>query len=190
MWTAVKKAENTSFVYTQATPRPVKKIILYDQQKHKHLYELVNDRDVGIYSQYQNIVIKSVTLIILSTMTTTSRRQAPSFKGEWCRPSKICTPFWTRWINRNDVWTKWKGFMLNQIEFLWIITKILYSSCNNRHIIVKISNNTIPIILISRFLCVLLFSPTFGETQTSNRKCWVKKWHTLIFLISKVGLNQ
>lgn len=91
MTTAVKKVENTSLYYTQITPpRPNKKILLYDYDSRKHLFPLVKDREVGIYSQYQNIVIKSVCHLLLSSMTTISRLQAPSFKEASFKPWKTC----------------------------------------------------------------------------------------------------
>lgn len=54
--TAVKKQEERA-IFTQPTPRPVKRILLYDQNNSKMLFPLVHDRDVGIDPKYQKIVI-------------------------------------------------------------------------------------------------------------------------------------
>jgi hypothetical protein len=58
MVTAVKKPERE--IYTQVTPRPNRKILLFDDNRGKHLFPLVRDRDVGIDGKYQTIVIQSV----------------------------------------------------------------------------------------------------------------------------------
>ena len=59
MVTAVKKQQERT-LYTQVTPRPNKKILLFDDEKGRHLFPLVRDRDIGIQSKYQCIVIQSV----------------------------------------------------------------------------------------------------------------------------------
>lgn len=61
MITAVKKQEEMP-IYTQQTPRPVKKIMLFDQDNNKRLFPLARDREVGINTKYQNIVIQSVRI--------------------------------------------------------------------------------------------------------------------------------
>ena len=70
--TAVKKQEERA-IFTQPTPKPPRRIMLYDQDNKKMLFPLVNDRDVGIEPKYQKIVIESVPLQAFSTTTTTSR---------------------------------------------------------------------------------------------------------------------
>ena len=53
------------------TPKPVKKVQLYDDHREKHRFPLFNDKEVGIPLQYQNVVMETVTLFIFSgTMMT------------------------------------------------------------------------------------------------------------------------
>ena len=61
MITAVKKNEQIP-IYTQETPRPNKKIALYDQEKNRKMFPLIRDKDVGMGSQFENMVIESVIL--------------------------------------------------------------------------------------------------------------------------------
>lgn len=49
-------------IFSQMTPKPVKKVILMGEQQKKYLFPLVRDRDVGIETKYQNIVIESVRM--------------------------------------------------------------------------------------------------------------------------------
>lgn len=58
MITAVKKAEDAQ-IFSQPTPRPPRKIMLFNQHQEKKLFPLVRDRDIGVTSQYQNIIIES-----------------------------------------------------------------------------------------------------------------------------------
>ena len=74
--TAVKRSEQMP-IYTQETPRPEKKIMLFDQERRRQLFPLVRDRDVGMGSKFQNLVIESVKVGLSSTMTMTSRLRAP-----------------------------------------------------------------------------------------------------------------
>lgn len=80
MVTAIKKAEGT--IYTQMTPRPNKKILLLDENKGKHLFPLVRDREIGISTKYQKIVIQSVALNLLSTTMMINKPRAHNFKEE------------------------------------------------------------------------------------------------------------
>ena len=59
--TAVKRNEQMP-IYTQETPRPEKKIMLFDQERRRQLFPLVRDRDVGMGSKFQNLVIESVKM--------------------------------------------------------------------------------------------------------------------------------
>jgi hypothetical protein len=61
--TAAKRPETNPF-YTQVTPKPQRKILLYGQDKSRHLFPLVRDRDIGIQGTYQNVVIESVKMPI------------------------------------------------------------------------------------------------------------------------------
>lgn len=94
MVTAVKKTEGRQ-ICTQETPRPQKKILLLDQMNHKHLFPLVRDREVGIATKYQHVVIQSVEIDECSTTMTTDRPPAPKCKEEWSKPWKTCTKEWT-----------------------------------------------------------------------------------------------
>lgn len=42
-----------------STPRPQRKIVLYDQYNQKHFFPLYKDREIGIKKEYQDIVIES-----------------------------------------------------------------------------------------------------------------------------------
>jgi hypothetical protein len=78
MPTALKREgqPNLNF-YSQVTPRPYKRILLFDEHKEKHLFPLMRDREVGITSKYQNIVIQSVNMLLLSTTMTTNGPPVP-----------------------------------------------------------------------------------------------------------------
>lgn len=58
IFTAVKRVENP--IFSQVTPKQVKKILLYGADRSRHLFDLVNDREIGIDPKYQNIVVESV----------------------------------------------------------------------------------------------------------------------------------
>jgi hypothetical protein len=88
--TAVKRQESNQ-LYTQMTPKPQRKILLYGENHGRFLFPLVRDRDVGIPAAYQNIVIESVPFSSLSTTMTTGRQPAHSCNGAWCRPWRIST---------------------------------------------------------------------------------------------------
>jgi hypothetical protein len=82
MGTALKKPETTLTMYTQATPRVIRKVLLFDEENHKHLFPLHRDRDVGFGTQYEKNLIESVSMRLLSTMTTISRLRARRCVGE------------------------------------------------------------------------------------------------------------
>ena len=56
MVTAVKRNEQMP-IYTQETPKPIKKIALYDEEKNRQLFPLMKDKDIGMGTQYENLVI-------------------------------------------------------------------------------------------------------------------------------------
>lgn len=49
-------------IYTQATVRPNKKILMFDEMRGKHLFPLMKDREIGIKTKFQNVVIESVSV--------------------------------------------------------------------------------------------------------------------------------
>lgn len=61
MVTAVKRVEGGQ-IYTQATAKPNRKILLFDEVRGRHLFPLVRDREIGIGTKYQSVVIESVDL--------------------------------------------------------------------------------------------------------------------------------
>ena len=61
MVTAVKRNEQLP-IYTQETPQPIKKIALFDEEKNRQLFPLVKDKDIGMGTQYENLVIESVCI--------------------------------------------------------------------------------------------------------------------------------
>jgi hypothetical protein len=61
MLTAVKRHDEGQ-IYTQVTPRPNRKILLYNQAKEKCFFPLVRDREVGIGTKFQEVVIESVKM--------------------------------------------------------------------------------------------------------------------------------
>lgn len=79
--TATKKNEQNDF-YSQVTPRPQKKILLYGENKSRHLFPLVRDRDIGIEGTYQNVVIESVKIVIFSAMMMIAKQQVHSYNEE------------------------------------------------------------------------------------------------------------
>lgn len=90
--TAVKRQE-TNQLYTQMTPKPQRKILLYGENHGRFLFPLVRDRDVGIPAAYQNIVIESVLFSRFSTTMTIGRQQVHSCNGAWrkqWRTSTMC----------------------------------------------------------------------------------------------------
>lgn len=58
--TASKKPDLAP-IYSQITPKPQRKILLYGENRSRHLFPLVRDRDIGISGAYQNVVFESVT---------------------------------------------------------------------------------------------------------------------------------
>ena len=76
MITAVKRPGESN-IYTQPTIRQNKKIMLFGEDNNKHLFPLMRDRDIGIASKYQDIVMESVYMVGCSTMTMTNRLRVP-----------------------------------------------------------------------------------------------------------------
>lgn len=90
--TAVKRQEPNQ-LFTQMTPKPQRKILLYGDNHGRFLFPLVRDRDVGIPAAYQNIVIESVPFSPLSTTMTTGRQPALSCNGAWFRQWRTSTTY-------------------------------------------------------------------------------------------------
>jgi hypothetical protein len=90
--TAAKRQEHNP-LYTQLTPKPQRKILLYGENHSRFLFPLVRDREIGIEATYQNIVIESVPPPPRSTTTTTGRPPARNCNAEWSRPSRTSTTY-------------------------------------------------------------------------------------------------
>jgi hypothetical protein len=88
--TAAKRQESHP-IYTQNTPKPQRKILLYGENKSRFLFPLVRDRDIGIEAPYQNIVIESVTVSRRSATTMTGKQPAPNSSAAWLRLWKTYT---------------------------------------------------------------------------------------------------
>ena len=74
MITAIKRRTQGG-VYTQKTARPNRKLALYDEEGQRHLFPLVQDREVGIGTKFQPIVINSVSFRLGSPTMMTRRLQ-------------------------------------------------------------------------------------------------------------------
>ena len=92
MLTAVKKNQaNQGSSFTQETPRPAKRVLFYDEERKKHLFPLVRDRDIGVPSRFQNVVHESVRSQRDSSTTMTGPPAARNLPAGWVRPSTIST---------------------------------------------------------------------------------------------------
>ncbi len=78
--TATKRGEQSEF-HSQVTPRPQRKILLFGEDKSRHLFPLVRDREIGIEGRYQNVVIESVSTAISRATMTTAGPRARSCSG-------------------------------------------------------------------------------------------------------------
>ena len=59
---------------TQMTPRPQRKIALYDEFNQKHFFPLYKDKDLGIPKKYQDLLIESWNDDDKQTSSTQMRR--------------------------------------------------------------------------------------------------------------------
>jgi hypothetical protein len=56
------------------TPRPQRKIVLYDEYNQKHFFPLYKDKDIGIGKEYQDLLIDSWNDDDKKTSSTQMRR--------------------------------------------------------------------------------------------------------------------
>ena len=56
------------------TPRPQRKIVLYDEHNQKHFFPLYKDKDIGIGKEYQEMLIDSWNDDDKKTSSTQMRR--------------------------------------------------------------------------------------------------------------------
>lgn len=60
--------------FLNTTPKPQRKIILYDQKNIRYFFPLLKDKDLGISKEYQDLLIESWNDDDKKTSTTQLRR--------------------------------------------------------------------------------------------------------------------
>ena len=104
--TLQKQPQQKSHIFN-TTPRPQRKIVLYDEMNQKHFFPLYKDKDIGISKEYQDLLIDSWNDDDKKTSSTQMRRgmdqtmhdlyetfgdgSSESSKGNWKWSVKIHT---------------------------------------------------------------------------------------------------